>query len=195
MPEEKLKTSEAIGLKPPTNLKQVMDMLKKRSEREADPDILIRGTIARKGDVILIISPIKPIFDIDSLNIFAKGIFEQLRSIKTTDAPEFMEAKSQNKKGGIVYPEIVFGKEIMGSQTVTPHINVSDPVNPDEIEPYEIDLIRKSTRVRICISPETADLVYKVMNRENVPYGEESSYTLRTGISEERLQKLRENNA
>ena len=161
-------TPERIAIKPKSVLQKIMDILEPRTEGE-DADIFIAGNkivdmVDMTGDewVLMIISPIKPIDDLNELNTFSQKIFDQLSTgiegeFETCKLAYKTESDQPGaKKGTTMFPYITYGKEVIGETVTTRRVKVFDPRHKEDVELSIKPITRSDTTLRICPSPKIA---------------------------------------
>lgn len=160
-------TPERIAIKPKSVLQKIMDILEPRTAGK-NADIFIAGNkivdmVDMTGDewVLMIISPIKPIDDLNELNTFSQKIFDQLLAgiegeFETCKLAYKTESDQPGAKKGItMFPYITYGKEVIGETVTARRIKVSDPRYKD-VELSIKPITRSDTTLRICPSPKIA---------------------------------------
>lgn len=182
-------------VKPPTVLKQVYDLLKDPRNKDLvyikTPFIFSFNGLP-DNPVTLYISPCEPMLEIGQLNKFMGTILDLLKK-SNLEPTRSTAANKHDKKGGIKFPEISFGEEIIGKKITSIYIAVSDSFYPDKTNPVSENITRRETTIKICPSPQIAELAFAAatFNLESIDKGFKATNALRDGITKKQLELVR----
>lgn len=192
---DRVASTEAPAIKP-SILNSITSLLSPDAPNKSKK-MSMQEPIRDGNGILLFISPLSSVYDVEELNEFARDTHNKLLKLGIGDQsapqPILTLAKEWSpEKGGMTYAEIIFGSELLGTQITTTDVRISDRFFPEKTKSVKKEMLREFTKIVICPSEAVARFALMTASGKlkDVPKNLQPSTDLKYGITEEQIKLL-----